>query len=685
MNLIEETKEYIKYSSKINKITKSGKATVYNLEVGTTHKYLANGFYVANCTHPDIEEFITVKSDYTRIQNANISCQITDDFYKAVEKDKDWDLVFEIPEVKKGQKVFVDVHSIDKDCLYDKQLKKWYKIATHNRSYEKIKKTVKAKKILELIAKNMTSNAEPGIQNIDIARKYSNSDYVYDPNDEYDSRILSTNAPVVGDTLIPTADGIYPIKDLYKKNENILVLADTMVTLPQELIDYNSSKKVWGKYNFPTKTIPVLARFKKYPNQKVWKITLNDGQVLKCNEEHKWFINGSMTSTKDIKKGDKLYKPNGGIAQAFNLQTEKMSEDFKEGQLIGYFVGNGWIGKKDDTHNKMIGIVYDKDSEYYSQLFRNQYFKITSKELLYEKNRGSINEVRCESKKFVEYIESFGFKENKYHIPQKCYTNLNFAAGFLNGLFQADGCVQWNDKQGNVTLTTVNINIAYKVSELLMNWFGIHSTIQKSKGKPVKYKTLFGEKLSQFKDRFDVKISVIEKIIGFKNFIGLNGNKEEKIKEIHNNCQQYNNRINCIVTNVEETNEYEDMYCAVVDGLESFIVNGFISSNCCISGDTKIMTNKGWLTIKEIYDKINSQKESDLYAMSYNQETKLYELKPILNAWQQRNDVTVELEIEEEGKIYKIECSSDHKIMTKNRGYVEASSLTDEDDILIFK
>jgi ribonucleotide reductase alpha subunit len=37
-------------------------------------------------------------------------------------------------------------------------------------------------------------NAEPGIQNIDIARRYSNSDYMYDPSDEYDSRILSTNA-----------------------------------------------------------------------------------------------------------------------------------------------------------------------------------------------------------------------------------------------------------------------------------------------------------------------------------------------------------------------------------------------------------------------------------------------------------------------------------------------------------
>ena len=58
-----------------------------------------------NISHPDIEEFIEVKSDRTKIQNANISVQITDNFYKAVEEDKDWELFFEIPPVKVGDKV----------------------------------------------------------------------------------------------------------------------------------------------------------------------------------------------------------------------------------------------------------------------------------------------------------------------------------------------------------------------------------------------------------------------------------------------------------------------------------------------------------------------------------------------------------------------------------------------------
>lgn len=153
-----------------------------------------------NIKHPDIEEFITVKSDYTKIQNANISVQITNDFYTAVYNNDEWELNFTIPAVKAGQKIYIDEHSVDRDCIKEEyevngqKFYRYYKIATHNKKEEKIIKKVKARKLLELIAENMLNNAEPGIQNIDIAREYSNSDAVYDPNDEYDSRILSTNA-----------------------------------------------------------------------------------------------------------------------------------------------------------------------------------------------------------------------------------------------------------------------------------------------------------------------------------------------------------------------------------------------------------------------------------------------------------------------------------------------------------
>jgi ribonucleotide reductase alpha subunit len=103
-----------------------------------------------SCTHPDLEEFIKVKSDYGKIQNANISVQCTDAFYDAVIHDRDWELFFEIPEVKKGQKIYVDVHSTDMECLQDKD--GYYYIAKRDRPGEKFTKKLNARKILEMIA-----------------------------------------------------------------------------------------------------------------------------------------------------------------------------------------------------------------------------------------------------------------------------------------------------------------------------------------------------------------------------------------------------------------------------------------------------------------------------------------------------------------------------------------------------
>lgn len=187
---------YQKYSNRIIKIKKVGKAKVFDIEVKETHRVLANGFYTSNCSHPDLIDFIKIKADHKSIQNANISVQCLDAFYKAVAKDKDWELKFEIPEVKKGQKIFIDIDSRDSDCHYDKETKKWYKVAKKNRKAEKIVKVVKSREILHLIAKYMCEHGEPGIQNIDLARKYSNSDYLYDPEDKdgFDSRIQGTNA-----------------------------------------------------------------------------------------------------------------------------------------------------------------------------------------------------------------------------------------------------------------------------------------------------------------------------------------------------------------------------------------------------------------------------------------------------------------------------------------------------------
>lgn len=142
--------------------------------------------------HPDVEEFIKVKSDHTIIQNANISVQTNNAFYEAVENDTDWEMSYTIPEVKAGDKVYIDVHSIDMDCNQDET--GFYKFAKKDRPEERITKKVKARYLLELIARNMTANAEPGIQQIDMASYWSNSNYCKDPEGKYNCAVISSNA-----------------------------------------------------------------------------------------------------------------------------------------------------------------------------------------------------------------------------------------------------------------------------------------------------------------------------------------------------------------------------------------------------------------------------------------------------------------------------------------------------------
>lgn len=180
--------------------------------------------------HPDVEEFVQVKSDLNSIQNANISVQTNNAFYKAVEDDADWVMEFLVPARKAGDKVYVDIHSVDMECQKDEN-GKFFKIAKKDRQEEKITKTTKARKLLELIAKNMHQFAEPGIQQIDMARYWSNSDYVYNPNDFYDSRIVSTNA----------------CSEQYLSRESLCVLASINVgNFSTDKFEYNVELKKIG-------------------------------------------------------------------------------------------------------------------------------------------------------------------------------------------------------------------------------------------------------------------------------------------------------------------------------------------------------------------------------------------------------------------------------------------------------
>jgi ribonucleoside-diphosphate reductase alpha chain len=109
---------------------------------------------VLRVDHPDIEDFITCKTNENAITNFNISVGITDEFMRAVENDDDWDLRF--PDVTHPQ------HRNFKGTI-DQIEADGYPIITY--------KTVKARDLFSKIVKQAHHNGEPGMLFLDAANR----------------------------------------------------------------------------------------------------------------------------------------------------------------------------------------------------------------------------------------------------------------------------------------------------------------------------------------------------------------------------------------------------------------------------------------------------------------------------------------------------------------------------------
>ncbi|MCP3972544.1 MAG: adenosylcobalamin-dependent ribonucleoside-diphosphate reductase [Rhodobacteraceae bacterium] len=71
------------------------------------------------CDHPDIEEFISAKSDPARLRNFNMSVLVTDAFMQAVQAGASWDLVF-------GNRIY---HTIEARDLWNRIMRATYDFA----------------------------------------------------------------------------------------------------------------------------------------------------------------------------------------------------------------------------------------------------------------------------------------------------------------------------------------------------------------------------------------------------------------------------------------------------------------------------------------------------------------------------------------------------------------------------
>lgn len=189
-----------------------------------------------DCKHPDLEEFIKLKSDLDKVTTANISIRMDDDFMSAVEHNRDVNLFYARPEV--GQT---------------------------------IEKTVNAKEIFDEIAYQNWDMGEPGVLFWDNIKKWnllSNDD-----NFEY----AGTNPCLTGDTIVAVADG-----------RNGVVIKDLCnTTFP--VYSARMSRSSGGNSVKGDKWVTEVRNAKAFKSgtKKVITIRLSDGSEFRCTPNHR--------------------------------------------------------------------------------------------------------------------------------------------------------------------------------------------------------------------------------------------------------------------------------------------------------------------------------------------------------------------------------------------------------------
>jgi len=200
--------------------------------------------------HPEIMNFIRVKRDLEKVTGANISVRVTDEFMKAVKKDKPYEQRWPVDSATPSMSAMVD-----------------------------------AKEVWNEMIKSVYLSAEPGILFWDTIIRNS-------PADSYAHlgfKTTSTNPCITGETLVYVADG--------RGDVSIKELADEGKDVPVFCYDDK------GKLTIETMRHPRVTGY----NEPIYKVTLDDGSTVRATANHKFLTSdGEYKRVDEIKEGESL-------------------------------------------------------------------------------------------------------------------------------------------------------------------------------------------------------------------------------------------------------------------------------------------------------------------------------------------------------------------------------------------
>ncbi len=544
---------------------------------GTTRR--AAKMIVLNVDHPDIKTFIYCKKiieDMTKIlqqagikdsveadlfdpytllpyQNANNSVRVTNDFMRAVEADGSWDL----------------------------------KARTTGKTIE----TVKAKEVMSWIADAAWQSADPGMQydtTINEWHTLSNT-----------SRINASNPCFTGDTLIYTDKGLIRFDELYSR--------------------FNAGEKIRiYTHNITNKTVPENSIAASLPAHvmttginDIYKLVFSSGLEIKVTENHKfWTENRGWVQVKDLEENDRVKILDSEIL--FPLSDLNINSDFEKiyesrwgkrntkhfkkinlpgvwtnpfAEYVGYMVGDGCLVETDRLSTASVVFGTKEEADEILPRFESIIEEMGVQPYVVAMSNGTV-QMRVIRIPFVRFLKELGVKSERAHLKRVPHTIFqtpkHIIAGFLRGLFSADGCVyEGINATRYVGLGSVSEKLLKDVQQLLLS-FGIVSKIYKTR-KPRKafsYIKKTGELKEYYgKQLYDLRITA-KSLVKFKEKIGfMLTDKQEKLSRIVQKQEFYN--VDESISLISREYAGQELTYNLTESINhSYLANGIIVANC---------------------------------------------------------------------------------------------------------
>ena len=549
---------------------------------GTTRR--AAKMVILNVDHPDIKNFIYCKKiiedmtkalirsgikdsitadifdPYTLLpyQNANNSVRVNDEFMRAVQADGYWNL----KSITTGEAV----------------------------------ETIKARELMDWVADATWHSADPGIQYDTTINEWHTC-----PNT---GRINASNPCFTGDTLIYTDRGLIRFDELhhhFNSGEKIKVYTHdiTNKNKPENTVSLTEPLRVTTTGINP-----------------VYKLTFSNGIEVKVTENHRFWTKKGWIKAKDLNKNDKVAVLDKDIdfyrsSLKINADLEKIYESgwggrqtrqFKKinlpkvwtspfAEYVGYMVGDGSLVEAKDAQHRLstASVVFGSQEEADELLprFESMIQLMNVQPQTVAIPNGTI-QLRVNRTPFVRFMKEIGVKDERAHFkrvpPSIFQAPKHIIAGFLRGLFSADGCVYNGKNYRYVGLGSVSKEILLEAQQLLLS-FGIQSKIYPINKEP---KSTFSYiKKDGTIMRYDSKPAYDLRIAGpsilvFKEKIGfLLTSKQEKLDRVIKDHGFYktNKKGQLRLKNIKFLGE-ELTYNLTEPKNHSYIVNGVIVANC---------------------------------------------------------------------------------------------------------